>query len=134
MDLWTEKAAEGYPLHDGHILGHLLEVLSWVLCPLCLDCNLYLLHHHIPTFEISGHLVKDQSYVLTCNLQGFEYPPAAQYGGWILTGFAVLQIPVWFIRALFVEKSVFKPNQDWGPAKPLDKIGWIQSQEQTTEL
>ena len=70
--------------------------------------------------------------------QGFQYPPAAVYGGWILTAFALAQIPLWFLHSLCTGEnrgciSVFKPNSDWGPAKPRDRDSWI-NQLQTTEL
>ena len=74
--------------------------------------------------------------------KGYEYPKAAQYGGWILTAFAVVQIPIWFLHSFFTGDSrncgaVFSPNKDWGPAKPRDLHDWIsymQGSEKITEL
>jgi len=70
--------------------------------------------------------------------QGFAYPEAAIYGGWILTAFAMIQIPIWFCHSLCKEgKSVFVPNKEWGPSRPNDKLSWlqhVQEEEKTTEL
>lgn len=59
--------------------------------------------------------------------QGFVYPLPAQIGGWVLTAFALVQIPLWFIHSMFAEKTwkVWSPNERWGPAKQRDKEGWI---------
>ena len=77
-------------------------------------------------------------YDFDLKYQDFEYPAGAMYGGWILTAFALAQIPIWFIHSLCTGKkkdciSVFKPNSEWGPAKPRDRDSWI-NQLQTTEL
>ena len=70
--------------------------------------------------------------------QGFAYPEAAIYGGWILTAFAMIQIPIWFCHSMCKEgKSVFVPNKEWGPSRPNDKLSWlhhVQEEEKTTEL
>ena len=66
------------------------------------------------------------------------YPLAAQYAGWILTGFALLQIPLWLAHSLWTEQGgclarLFRPNQAWGPSRPRDKMAWLQyNQEKTT--
>merc|ERR1712223_2144805 len=102
------------------------EILSWILCTLSL---LGIFVFFIVTYE-------------PLTYQGYEYPKAAQYGGWILTAFAVVQIPIWFLHSFFTGDSrncgaVFSPNKDWGPAKPRDLNDWIsymQGSEKITEL
>lgn len=68
------------------------------------------------------------------------YPAAAEYAGWALTGFAVIQIPLWFVHSLCTEEGgcfskLFTPNKRWGPARQKDKDNWIlYNQEKTTQL
>ena len=66
------------------------------------------------------------------------YPLTAQYAGWILTGFALVQIPLWLVHSLWTEEGgclakLFSPNQAWGPSRHQDKLAWLQqNQEKTT--
>ena len=59
------------------------------------------------------------------------YPLAAQYAGWVLTGFALVQIPVWLVHSLCTEEGscltkLFRPNKAWGPSRHHDKLDWLQ--------
>ena len=69
------------------------------------------------------------------------YPLTAQYAGWILTGFALVQIPLWLVHSLCTEEGgswldkLVRPNKAWGPSRQLDKQAWSQQdQERTTEF
>ena len=65
------------------------------------------------------------------------YPLAAQYAGWILTGFALVQIPLWLLHSLCTEEGglmerLFRPNKTWGPSRHHDKLAWLQQQQEKT--
>ena len=70
-------------------------------------------------------------------LQGLAYPLTAQYAGWILTGFALVQIPLWLVHSLCTEEGsclakLFRPNKAWGPSRHNDKVAWLQQQQEKT--
>ena len=83
--------------------------------------------------------------------QGSPYPWPAELAGYILTGFAVvqvykkggqgwyrdvLQVPLWMLRSFCVEGGVrkaFSPNSEWGPARQAVREEW-RLQEKVTQL
>ena len=65
------------------------------------------------------------------------YPLTAQYAGWILTGLALVQIPLWLVHSLCTEEGswlarLFRPNQAWGPSRHHDKMAWLTQEQQAT--
>jgi len=72
--------------------------------------------------------------------QGEPYPKSMEYGGYILTIFALIQIPFWFLHSLCTGENkgcqgAFQPNSDWGPARHSVKLEWLSKDfEKLTEL
>ena len=62
--------------------------------------------------------------------QGKLYPESAEYAGYVLTIFALCQIPIWFLHSLCTGENkgirgAFSPNSDWGPARQSVKREWL---------
>jgi len=70
--------------------------------------------------------------------QGKDFPDAAIYAGWTLTGLALIQLPIWGAWEIYKSGGVgnaFRPNSEWGPLNKITKAEWRQKDsEVTTEL
>ena len=55
--------------------------------------------------------------------------------GYVLTGLALIQVPMWGFYEMFQVpesgilqklKGVFRPNNDWGPKNSKQRLEWVQ--------
>ncbi|KAG7162061.1 sodium-dependent nutrient amino acid transporter 1-like [Homarus americanus] len=94
------------------------------------------------SFFIPFSLAAILIYILTDlqlpTFEGQEYPQIAYTCGWILSGVALVMVPVWFCQAVYITdgetfsekmKAVFVAKTGWGPRKAYHKDGWLIMKE-----
>lgn len=79
----------------------------------------------------------------TVSYSGLEFPPEYVAAGWAILAVGAVQLPIWFVYAYAQSSKTasacraigksFKPNENWGPSKPQDRIEWLKFKEEAKQ-